>query len=331
MLYLQFIISAGVIIFAGVQLTIFADILSDRLRLGKIWVGVILLGLVTSLPEAVTSLIAVAWLEAPDLGVGNMLGSNSFNIFLLVVMDMVYRGGAVTDKLSYSRSLRPAFWAVLLTAVVFAEMLFGAPVVPGLPLVGMGNVLVILLYFIGIRVLARQGSLEKRVDVKEALPDASLRPLRTIYGYLFWSALFVVLGAVWLVSTAERIAEITGLGQTFFGTMVLACVTSLPEMVVTLSALRLGTFDLAIGNIFGSNMINMFIVALTDIFYTRGPVLRAVSPAHTLTAVLSMAMTVVALTGIRMKDKRTFLGLGWDSCLLLAIFILGMTVLYHIR
>ena len=107
-----------------------------------------------------------------------------------------------------------------------------------------------------------------------------------IWIQLFINALLVIVGAIWLARSSDMIAQQTGLGGTFFGSIFLAFVTSLPEMVVSLSALRIGSLDLAIGNIFGSNMTNMFILFVCDLFHRGGPLLGAVSRAHIVTAAL---------------------------------------------
>jgi cation:H+ antiporter len=145
------------------------------------------------------------------------------------------------------------------------------------------------------------------------------------------STTLVIAGAIWLARSADAIAQSTGLGGTFFGSIFLALVTSLPEMVVTISALRLGSLDLAIGNIFGSNMVNVFILSICDLASTTGPVIAKISPAHIVTVILSIAMTAIAIKGIYIKNKRTFFRLGWDTWAMTTFFIGGTALLYQIK
>ena len=104
MCWIQFIISSVFIVFSGIKLTKYADIISDRLGWGKVWIGVLLLGLVTSLPEAITSFASIVYLQADNLAIGNLLGSNTFNPMIIVVLDILYRGGSVTNAVKTNRS-----------------------------------------------------------------------------------------------------------------------------------------------------------------------------------------------------------------------------------
>ena len=139
------------------------------------------------------------------------------------------------------------------------------------------------------------------------------------------------MSAVWLANIADTLADTTGLGRTFVGSIFLAFCTSLPEIVVSVSAIKLGSLDLALGNIFGSNMVNMFILSLCGFVPAQGPILKGVSHAHIFTIALSLVLTAFRVFGIRDKKKKTFLGLGWDSLLMLTAFIFGVRILYSMR
>jgi cation:H+ antiporter len=100
-----------------------------------------------------------------------------------------------------------------------------------------------------------------------------------------------------MVRRSATIAEITGLGTTFVGTTLVALVTSLPELVTTLAAARLGADDMAIGNLFGSNLFNMFALGLIDIFYVQGRFLQTIDPVFLLIGMLGLLMTSIGLIG----------------------------------
>jgi len=333
MVWLKFIISAVVIIFAGIRLTTDADVLSEKLQLGKVWVGIILLGLVTSLPEAVTSLVSVIYLRADNLAIGNLLGSNNFNPMLIVVMDVMYRQGSVTNAISPNAShTTSARFAILLVAIVIVDILINT-IFPSahIGLRSAGSILIALCYFIGMRQLALLGtgqSVSTPISPQTARQDVSMVRISLS---LAFSAFLVIVGAVLLAQSADIIAQQTGLGGTFFGSIFLAFVTSLPEMVVSLAALKLGSLDLAVGNIFGSNMTNMFIVFICGLFHRNGPILGAVSKVQIITAVLSILLTYVAIKGICTRDKKTIFGLGIDSLIMIFLFIVGTSILYQLR
>jgi cation:H+ antiporter len=153
MFWIMLFISAGIIVWAGIRLTRYADLLSIRLNWGHAWVGIVLLGLVTSLPEAITSLVAVARLHAGDLAMGNVMGSNIFNPMMIVIMDVAYRKGSVTNQVNANNSHKAsALYAVGLTMLVVLGMIFGSATILG-PM-GWASMLVIVMYCVGMRHLA---------------------------------------------------------------------------------------------------------------------------------------------------------------------------------
>ncbi len=88
------------------------------------------------------------------------------------------------------------------------------------------------------------------------------------------------------------------------GTIFVAAATSLPEMVVTLSALRLGAVDLAVGNLFGSNLINLGILGLMGFLYVKAPLLQAVSDKHVGTGVMAIIMTGIAAAEMMYRPQK---------------------------
>ncbi len=331
MIWIQFAVSAGIILYAGTYLTRYADRLSDALGLGKVWIGVVLLGFITSLPEAGASLVSLIHLKAPDLAVGNMVGSNNFNLLLLVLLDIYYRKGAVTDLISCGRAQSlPAYMACGLAAVVGIEIFAGQWVaIPAILGISLGSWVLCFGYLIGIRLVYQSNPGVCGSAAQECLAD-SKRGLGKIYFGLSVSAVAVVVAAVWLANLADQIAQMTGWGRTFVGSLFLAFATSLPEMVVTLAALKLGQMDLAVGNIFGSNMVNMFLIFVCDAFARSGTLLSMVSLSHLWTIGLGIIMTIVALIGLKNKKKVPFLGLGWDTWTLLVLYGFGMARLYNL-
>ena len=333
MYWFEFFISAVIIVIAGIRLTVCADKLSDQLQFGKVWVGIILLGVATSLPEAITSLTAIISLQANDLAIGNLLGSNNFNPMLIVVMDALYRRGSITNALTPNASYQvSARFAILLTLLVIFDIMFnGAFPTFHLGPVSVGGLLIAIFYFIGIKRLAKLGA-GPVAAATTANPETKEKvPVNRLWAEMAASALFVVAGAIWLAGSADTIAAETGLGRTFVGSIFLAIVTSLPEMVVSISALRLGSLDLAIGNIFGSNMANMSIVFICGLFHRGGPILGDVKPLHMFTGALSLLLMHILIKGISTRNKKTFLGFGWDSIVMVLVFTLGTIYLYHVR
>jgi cation:H+ antiporter len=131
----------------------------------------------------------------------------------------------------------------------------------------------------------------------------------------------------WMVSASAEIAEITGLGATFIGTTLVAVVTSLPELVTTIAAVKLGADDMAIGNLFGSNMFNMFALGLTDFFYLQGRFLNIIDPAFLLVGLLGLLMTGLGLIGNLARLERRVLFIELDALALIGMYIAGLWLL----
>jgi cation:H+ antiporter len=131
-----------------------------------------------------------------------------------------------------------------------------------------------------------------------------------------------------MVRSSATIAELTGLGTTFVGTTLVALVTSLPELVTTLAAVRLGAHDMAIGNLFGSNLFNMFALGLTDFFYIPGRFLGIIDPAFLLIGMVGLLMTSMGLIGNLARLERRVLFVELDALALLMIYFGSLWLLF---
>ena len=243
-------------------------------------------------------------------------------------MDIIYRRGSVTDAIPPKASYKVSgFFAMALTAIVGLEIAF---VHLGWPLWRPGSVspgcwLIAILYFVGMRQLA----LLSKEDVVGGADKKINESLKKIIWHLFFSAVIVVVCSIFLAESADEIAVQTKLGRTLVGTIMLAFVTSLPEMVVSISALKIGSLDLAIGNIFGSNMTNMFILFICDVFYLQSPLVTDVSVKHIFTVFLGLSLVYMLLFGIYRKNKKLILGMGWDTVVMLGLFLFGTFVIQY--
>ncbi len=143
-------------------------------------------------------------------------------------------------------------------------------------------------------------------------------------------ALIIVIAAPFLASSAKDIAERTGMGTTFVGSSLVAVTTSLPELVTAVAAVRLGAFDLAVGNLFGSNAFNMSILFVTDIAYRPGPLLSLVSTTHLVTALLSILLMCIGMMGIIYRAEKRLMLVEPDSVLMIVGYALGMWTVFRL-
>ena len=201
--------------------------------------------------------------------------------------------------------------------------------IPSLGHVGLYTPVILLLYLLAMRSLYRyeQAKLSEYVEDRVELhPEMTLK--QAVQGYAMASVAVVAAGA-WLPFIAKDLAVAMAWEQSFVGTLFVAAVTSAPEVVVTVAALRMGAVDLAIGNLFGSNLFNIAILAIDDLVYLPGPLLAHVSITHATSAFSAMMMSGLAVVGLVLRPvSRVFRTVSWISLLLLVIYLLNTLFLY---
>lgn len=334
---LTFLFSAMAIVIAGTKLSQYRGQIAEPSGLGRVWIGVVLLASATSSPEIFTDINAVL-LDALDLAVGDLFGSNMTNMCILGIVDLYHRQKRVWQQAAFEHILG-ATLATALTGLagLFLLLRTHLSVWNG----GLDTVLIATIYFLGMRVVYRQEDLRRWQKERERIVEAATeeqaaqpppRPSMLRHTIVRFAAMAAVIAvaAPFLASSAKDIAERSGIGATFIGSSLLAVTTSLPELVASLAAVRLGAFDLAVGNLFGSNAFNMCILFFTDVAYRPAPLLSVVSPTHIYTAFLSILLMNIGIMGIIYRAEKRFLFIEPDSALMIVTYGLGLWMLLHL-
>ncbi len=274
MIWIKFAITAALIALAATQLAKYGDVIAVRTRLSGMFIGVLLMAGATSLPELLTSVSAINQ-GSPNLAAGNFFGSNTINMLLLAIVDIVHIRQRILRKAALKHALTGSLAVFLIGLAVFFLI---ANINVQIGWVGLDSLIIIFFYIFSVRLIQVNtphfGGSGEEADFPENTP-----PLwKGIIGFLAAAAVLVLVTPQ-MVSSANEIAVVTGLGTTFIGIALVALVTSLPEMVTTFAAVRIGADDMAIGNLFGSNMFNIFALGLTDVFFTQGRFLAVIDPA----------------------------------------------------
>jgi cation:H+ antiporter len=322
-MWLKFFITAAIIVITATQLAKYGDIIAVRTKLGGMFIGVLLLAAATSLPEVLTSISSLNQ-GSPNLAAGNLLGSNTFNMLLLAVIDISSRSQRVLRKAAVKHALTGSLAIFLIGLVVFFIL---ADIELSIGWVGIDAILIMGFYIIAVR-LVQGGQINALLsDGNDAIPEGTASLKVGIIGFLVAAGVLVFVTPI-MVQSANEISVQTGLGATFVGTTLVALVTSLPELVTTLAAIKIGANDMAIGNLFGSNMFNMFAVGLTDLFYTKGRFLGEIDPAFAIVGMLGLIMTGIGLIGNLAKLEKKFWFIEIDAFLLILVYISGMWLLF---
>jgi cation:H+ antiporter len=330
-LWLEFVLITAVIVYSGTKLSKYGDIIAEKSGLGRAWTGLVLMASVTSLPELVTGISSVTYAGVPDIAVGDVLGSCVFNMLILAILDSLYRPAPISTMAHQGHILSAAF-GVLLLSMVCASIFLRENIYP-VGWIGPYSLVFLVIYLIAVRLVFSYEKRKIAEFMKEMAEDMKYKDVSMKNALLRYgmNALIVIIAAIFLPKIGESIAETTGLGQTFVGNIFIAVSTSLPEVVVSIAAVKMGAVDLAIGNLFGSNIFNIFILALDDVFFLSGPLLSHASPAHIISALSAIAMTAIAIIGLTYRAERKRLFLAWDSVGILLCFMLNLMMLYMHR
>ena len=330
LLWLQLLLCLAVIGYAGYFLSRYGDIIAEKSGISASWVGLILLATATSLPELVTGISAVSFADAPNIAVGDVLGSTVFNLAILVLLDALYRKESLYSRAAQGHILSASLGTILIAFAGFSLLLDQAGMSPALGHVGLYSPFIVLVYLVAMRAVYsyERRTLSEYTEVSaERYPDATLRS--AVKGYAL-AALAVVIAGSWLPFVAKDISDMMGWGQSFVGTLLVAAVTSAPEAAVTISALRIGALDMAIANLLGSNLFDIAILAVDDLFYTKGPLLANVDASHALTAFTAVMMSALVTVGFIFRPQgRVVLGLTWVSLGLFMLYVLNTWILFQ--
>ena len=326
--WVTFVISAALIVISAMQLAKYGDVIAARTKLGGMFIGVLLLAGATSLPELLTSINSIAQ-GSPELSAGNFFGSSAFNMFILAILDVLGRDQRIL-RTSQRRHLVSGGFAVFISTLVLF-LLVANPILTEINFnigwFGIDSLFIMASYVMAIYMIqqSEQDAVSTDMTEEELNEIPSLK-----VGLIGFTVAAVVLGLIcpFMVRASETISEITGLGTSFVGSTLVAFVTSLPEMVTSISAISIGAADMALGNLFGSNMFNMFGIGIADIFYTKGRFLSTVDSSFVVVGMLGVLMTSFGLIGNIVKFKRVGRVIDIDSIIMALMYFAGMYLLF---
>lgn len=325
LLLAQLALCAALIARAGFVLCQSADRLAAANGWGRGWVGLAMLATITSLPELASGVSAVTVVDAPNLAVGGALGACVFNLAFLVVVDLLQRDQPIYRTASPTHLLSAAFGVIMLGFVAMSVLLGPRP--PALFHLGLYSPLLLALYLLALRSVQRHERDLAAAHVAAATGEPVA--VRTEWRRFALAAAVVVAAGIWLPQLADRLAGELGLARSFVGTVGMAIVTTLPEMAVTLAALRLRALDMGIANLLGSNLFNVVVLAIDDAAYLPGPLLAAVQPVHAATAVSAMVMSGLVIVGLLLRPRGQVLRtVSWVSVGLAAFYVLNTMLAY---
>lgn len=331
-----FAAAAGFVWVAGTRLTGYVNGISKQTGLGRAFAGMLLLGGITSLPEVATVSTASAMGNAP-LAVNNLLGTASINVVLLAVADIIYGRGALTAVAARPSTLMQGILSIFLMILVAAIATLGDVRIWQ---VGVGATALLLFAIGALRLTSTfehrhvwevvdeneedetQGETSLPVRKKQEEPEE--RPLSALVLRTVAAAAVILVAGYLLARTGEDIAKRTGIGLSMTGFVLLALATSLPEISSITAALRIRRYEMAVGDIFGTNIFNMALIFLADIVYPGDPVLAGRSAFEVVGALLAALLSAVFVIGLLARRSQAILRMGYDSLAAIVLFGAGL-------
>jgi cation:H+ antiporter len=348
-----FVVSALLVFWAGTRLSYHAESLSDKTGLGKAFVGSLFLGGITSLPEVATTLTAV-FEDQPQMAASNLLGGVAMQVTLLAIADSVIRKNSLSSLSSNAVVLLQGVTLIFSLTLVAAFVL-----VPGFALfhIGIGSIFVFIAFLISLYLVHQfrflywlhynptsRDSLEKDIELlqkkisafdEKEVDEKKEQTRKTIREALFsktgtWLlglSVAIFIGGFMVVRSSEVIAAKTGLSANLAGFVLIALTTSLPELSTTISSVRNGQYELAFSNIMGTNLFDLALLFVADLFYFEKSIFQEIHRFALFGALLGVLVTGVYMLGLIIRSKKQFWRMGYDSLVVILLYLGGVVVL----
>lgn len=319
MLYLIYIVTVVAVVWFSILASRYIDMIDRSTRLSGAFLGGVLLSAITSLPELFTSISATVLIDNPSLCIGNILGSNLFNFGMLAVVILFFLSSFSRASLSVSHRYVMLFLMMMYLATALNWKVMGDDNIifggenPWF-YVSITSVIVLVLYTLSVRFLAGDnGSSNEEADGEEVTLS-----LRAIVVRFVLASVGIIVASIILTYVTDDIATELNLGSGLAGALFLGVATSLPEVTSTISLFRMRNFDIAFGNIAGSNVFNFFVLAIADILYSGGSVYHFDDEKVIYLTVFGMASSALIYLIIRVRSAwmKALLAIGTVACYL---------------
>lgn len=328
-----FVAAAVVVWLSGTRLTRYTDGIAARTGMGQAFAGMLLLGCITSLPE-LANCINAGLIGDPALAVNNLLGSAAINILLLAIVDAFVGREALTAMVARPSTLMMATLCMLVLVAIAAAIVVGDVLIAGF---GLAGVLICLLS-VGCFWLA--SGYDERARWRITGPERPRERQQdedagdSLRGLLVRTAIagaVIFVAGYMLSQIGDVLAEQTGIGSAMVGFALIGTSTSMPELSTIYAALQLRRYEMAFGQVLGTNFVNLSLIIVADGFFTGGPVINELGPFEIVSALLGAFLIGVFLVGLLERRNPKILKMGYDSLAVILLFAGGLALLYFVQ
>jgi cation:H+ antiporter len=331
-----FLACAIVVWIGGTRLTNYVDRISALTRMGQAFAGMLLLGCITSLPELANTITASS-IGNPALAANNLLGSAAINVFLLAIGDAFLHREALTSVVAGPATLMMSVLCMLVLIVVAVAITTGDAPVFGMGVWGMAiTAISIGSFWLASGYDARSPWLVKNEDAngdtsqdQETVTTRDSLRRSILKAGIAGSAIFVAGYA--LSQTGDALAGQTGLGTGLVGFALIGIATSMPELSTIVQSIRLRRYEMAFGQVLGTNFVNLSLFIVADAVFTGGPVVNELGPFETVSALLGAVLIGILLVGLLERRDTAVMRMGCDSLAVILLFFGGLGLLATLR
>jgi len=325
---LTFLIAATAIGFFGVKMTHVARNLAADTGMGEAVMGAVFIGASTSLSGIITSITAASNGYA-EMAVSNALGGIAAQTFFLAVADMFYRKANLEHAAASAENLMMSAFLIALLSIHLVA--FAVPQWTIFSIHPLSLVLIIS-YMFGVRLLVKTHKMpmwlprHTHETSVESEQKTTVNPRFKYKLWIYFICYSVIVGfAGWVLSkTGITLITITGLSESLVGGVFTAVSTSLPELVIAITAVRLKSLTLAVGDIIGGNAFDTLFISVSDFAYVKGSIYADVSSYEQFWLAITLVMTAIILMGLLHRERHGIVNIGWESFLIFIIYIASL-------
>jgi cation:H+ antiporter len=352
-----FVLSGALVWSAGVRLSKYADKIIEKTGISEVFIGTLGLALITSLPEVATT-VSATLANNVGMAINNLFGSIALQITILIVGDAIIKNTSLSGSLENPVSRLQAICLTFLLSLAVVAILVGDIAVyhVGIWSIILFSTCVALFYIINyfkkvkwwltepeeresigkVKSVVAERVEERKIEDEKKGNDAEEENLSQVIVsklglYALIASVGILIGGYFVANSADAIAQKTGIGSSFMGFFFVGLTTSLPELSTTISAAKLKRYRMVFSNIFGTNLLNVGMILLADLLYFDGPALNKVGDFAAVGAVIAIMLTCIYQIGLTIRFRKTFFRLGFDSILVIVIYIVGAVILFNMR
>ena len=294
---LIYLVLASLVIFLSIKLSKYVDLLDKKTKIAGALLGGILLAGVTSLPELFTSLTGTLIVGKNDLVLGNIMGSDFFDIMIFGVVYFLFFKKFTEGKVGKQHYMSCLFTALMLVAVTIAAFVFDR----NGWLLGWFNPMSLIIIAIYVVSLILTPKTEEKEDNKEV--DSHLT-VKQIWIRFTLASIILIAASITVTIVTDKVVVGFGIGETFGGSLFLGVATSLPEVTATLALCKKKNFDAAYGDIIGSCTFNVIILGIADaVSFRAGPLFHITSDSFMLLIGTAFTLLLLFLSILFIRSK----------------------------